>query len=83
MTRICIARHNLNISKQEEGGTIVHTCSVHYNTCHKFRMMIHHGCYSALLASCLELLIDACKLMLYHYIITCPLEDLQAYVFCM
>ena len=33
----------------------VHTCSVHYNTCHMFRMMIRHGCYSALLASYLEL----------------------------
>ena len=37
------------------GGTIVHTCSVHYNTCHMFIRMIRHGCYSALIASYLEL----------------------------
>ena len=50
-TNLSSTTYHLNISKTKEGGTIVHTCSVHYKTCHMFRKMIRHGCYSTLLAS--------------------------------
>ena len=46
----------INISKKRSGTIVgLHVCSTHYNTCHMFRIMIRHGCYSALLASYLEL----------------------------
>ena len=54
--QICPVRHIIQtFPKQKEGGTIVHTCSVHYNTGLVFGMMIRHGWYSSLLASYLEL----------------------------
>ena len=82
--RVCLVRHIVyTFPKQNEGGTIVHTCSGHYNTCHMFRRIIGHGCYSALLASYLELpdrQVYMNTVALYHYISSGGFASLCAFL---